>query len=148
MFFSKYQVTNMVHSNIWSLTWSRNLTTRKLKTVIKANYCNYDCLTYPTRCSRKNQIMRKRIFSRNTQTDFTQNQQKLCCNFETAIITHYFNISNPLLFLITLWKSCAKMYSTTVFSSLPRTIDHRDGRIVTLSFLIKLLQVCIEKGKN
>lgn len=105
----------------------RKLITRKLKTVIKVNYCNSHHLTYPTRCSHKKQIMRKKTISRNTQTDFTQTQQKLCCNFETVIIAHYFNISRPSSVSHNIMKICAKMYSMTMFSSLPRTIDHREG---------------------
>lgn len=137
-----------IHMNIWSLTWNRNLTTRKLKTVIKANYCNYHFLTYPTRCSQKNQTMRKKIFSRNIQTDFTQNQQKLCCNFETVIIAQYFNISRLSSVSYNIVKSCAKMYSTTVFSSLPRTIDHREGRTGNIIIFNKTSSSIYRKGKK
>lgn len=145
-FFQKRQMTNIVHSNIWRLTWSRNLITRKLKTVIKANYCNYHCLTYPTRCSHKKQIMRQRTYSRNTQTDFTQTQQKLCCNFETVIIAHYFNISRPSSVSYNIMKICAKMYSTTIFSSLPRTIDHREGGTGNIIIFNKTSSSIYRKG--
>lgn len=135
--FPKHRVTNMVHLSIWSLTRSRNLITRKLKTVIKANYCNYHFWHILPDAPIKTKYWGRGYFPGTLRLILLKISRSFVAILKLSSLHTILTFQDPLLVSYNIVKSCAKMYSTTVFSNLPRTIDHREGRTGNIIILFK-----------